>query len=451
MKRITMSFGTAAMRDGSSVLQVADVLYEYYQAGQQIIAVVAALEGVTDLLAESIRISNYTRVYNKLLSMHQSIARKLIRDERDRALLIQDITDILESYNWLGRSMVNRTPTPAETATILAIGERLSARLLTGHFQNRGLRATVLNGSELLITDDHYEAAAPDAESTQARVQARLLPRLEEGYLVLIGGGIGGTMDGKITRLANTDLSDTLLAVASQSEALWLWADRDGIMTADPVAVPTARTITTLSRMDMDDLALYGLKLPSSQLLAPVINAGIAVFIRNIYNPAQSGTYIQPDPNPVPAAPTRKLRALTLKDRLRVIIVSGPHLDPERGLNALHRQQTQALFAVDTPGEIAYFVSAAEVNSSRLTLEDAFRPNQGVCQVQEGQVGLITLIGADNSLKPHIESLLQSRELPLVRIVNMQHGDGRSGLSVVVPADHLRDTATLLHDTLLLS
>src|SRR5690606_32095944 len=138
-------------------------------------------------------------------------------------------------------------------------------------------------------------------------------------------------------------------------------------------------------------------------------------------------------------------------DRMRVIVMTGQNLDARRGLNALQRQQTQALVALDRPGEAAYFVSAAEVNSSRLTLEDAFRPNQGVAQVQEGQVGLITLIGADSSLKPQIESLMQAHNLPLVRIANMQHGDNRAGLSVVVPSDQLREVAGVLHDTLLLS
>src|SRR5690606_3587530 len=286
----------------------------------------SALEGVTDLLAESITLGNYSRVYNKLLSAHQSIARKLIRDERDRSLLIQDITDILESYNWLGRSMVNRTPTPTEAATMLGIGERLSARLLAGHFQNRGVRATVLNGSELIITGDDAANSQPDLSATQGRVNARLLPRLDEGYLVIVGGGIGGTPQGKTTRLPDTaNLSSAVLAVAAQADGLWLWTDRDGIMTADPKLVSNARTLAALSAADMDELTYYGVNVPSAHTLAPVLEAAIPVFIRNIYNPSQSGTYVQANGR------SSAMRAVIGKDRLRMIRVSGQSLDRKSG------------------------------------------------------------------------------------------------------------------------
>ena len=433
MNRITMSFGPAALRDGDSLLQVADVLYQYQQSGQRMIAVVSALEGVTDLLAESITLGNYSRVYNKLLSIHQSIARKLIRDERDRALLIQDITDILESYNWLGRTMVNRTPTPTESATILGIGERLSARLLTGHFQNRGVRATVLNGSELIITGDDAPTARPDLVATQGRVSARLLPRLDDGYLVVVGGGIGGTPEGKTTRLPDTaNLSSAVLAVAAQADGLWLWTDRDGIMTADPKLVTNARTLTALS----------------AQTLAPVLEAAIPVFIRNIYNPGQSGTYVQANGR------SSTMRALIVKDRLRMLHLRGQSLDPLRGIAALTRQRTAALVAVENADELYFFVSAAESNSSRLTLEDVYRVNQAVCSIADGQVGLVTVVGADAdpaAFTSQLESALSSADIPLLRVVRTlgARPTERYGLAAVVATEDLKPAVNVIHDLIL--
>src|SRR5690606_37239525 len=107
-------------------------------AGDQALVVTGAPADVTAMLADSIRLSSYPRVYNRLLSQFQSLARTLVRAENDRRLLIQDITDMLDSYRWLGRSLVNRAPTPAEAAGIVALGERLMARLLTSHLQHRG-------------------------------------------------------------------------------------------------------------------------------------------------------------------------------------------------------------------------------------------------------------------------------------------------------------------------
>ena len=449
MNRIVMSFGAAALRDGDSLLQTAEVLYQYQQSGQRITAVVSALEGVTDMLAESVQLGNYARVYNKLLSIHQSHARKLIRNERDRALLIQDVGDILGAYNWLGRSMVNRGPTPAEAAAILATGERLAARLLTGHLQHRGVRATVLNASEIIITDDNHTLAVPDAEASRAHIHERLLPRLEEGYIVLVNGSTGGTTDGRPTRLADgAHQSAALLAAAAPAEALWLWSDRDGIMTADPALVTDARTLPALSAADLDELARYGMNVPSAATLAPVLAAEIPVFIRSIYHPAQTGTYIQPDRR------ANDVRALVVKDRLRLIIVSGYGLNAARGVSALARQNTQAITASEAPDTLLYFVGAAEVNSARLTLEDTFRANQATCSVAESQVGLVTLIGgAQDSLTTvhqQIEAALRAHDIPLLRTVQTLTASAEhAGISAVVPTDTVREAASVIHQAVL--
>ena len=135
MKLTTMIFGADALPDGNALAQAAEVLRGHQQAGHALIAVIGALPGVYPLLYESTQLSNYSRVHNKLLSMHSSAARKLIYEAQDRGLLIQDVTDILETYNWMGRSMINRPPTPSEAATMLAVGGRIDVRIPTDRAQ----------------------------------------------------------------------------------------------------------------------------------------------------------------------------------------------------------------------------------------------------------------------------------------------------------------------------
>ncbi len=445
MNPIVMSFGPAALRDGDSLLQAAEVLHQYQQNGQRIVAVVAALAGVNEMLTESLQLGNYTRVHNKLLSSHQSTARKLVRDERDRTLLLQDLSDILGSYHWLGRSMVNRGPTPAESATMLAIGERLTARLLASYLQSHRQQATVVNASEIIITDELFPAAMPDIEATRARLQPRLLPHLEEGKLVLVGGNSGGTLDGRHTRLpAGVHQSGALLAAAIPSSGLWLWSDRDGIMTADPVLVANARTLNALSAADLDELARYGMNVPSAAALAPVLAAQIPVFMSNIYNPAQPGTYIQPDSR------AQDVRILVAKDRLRLIRVGGDHLNAQRGAAALARQNTQPIMAAEPPDTLLYFVNAAEVNSARLTLEDTFRAQQATCSVAEGQLGLVTVIGgtqANPHLHEQVETALRASDIPLRQIVQTMNSSAEhAGLSAVVDSEMLRPALNAVHN-----
>jgi aspartokinase len=179
-----MSFSPADLSGGDAIVQVADVLAGERAASRQVVALVSAMAGVHDQLLDSIRHGNYASVYTKLLASHTSAARRLARDESARKVLIQDVADFLDSYNWLGKSLVNRTPTPAEADNIATLGERLSARLLAANLQGRGIQAMTLNAAELV-------ASSNVAEERTQRMRARLNPLLEQGYLPISTSSIG--------------------------------------------------------------------------------------------------------------------------------------------------------------------------------------------------------------------------------------------------------------------
>ncbi len=179
-----ISFNPADMYSGDSMLEVADLLAAAREAGKQVIALVTGMAGVTDQLMDSITQGNYRNVYTKLLAGHTSVARRMARDEAARKVLIQDVTDILDSYNWLGKSLVNRSPTPTEADNIITLGERLSARLLASNLGGRGIYATTLNASELI------SLGASEGDQIE-RIRSRLLPLLDQGYVVIITASVG--------------------------------------------------------------------------------------------------------------------------------------------------------------------------------------------------------------------------------------------------------------------
>ena len=436
MPPVVMSFGAAAMHDGSTIVQAAEVLIQYQRQGDPVVAAVSALAGTTELLAESIQLSSYARVHNKLLSMHQNAARRLIRDQRDRALLIQDIGDILGTYNWMGRSLQNRPPTPAETATILAIGERLGARLLTSHLQHEGVRASALNASEILITDDKYLSAQPDLNATRSRLQTRLRPLLDDGYVVVMGRSTGGTLEGKPTRTGKID-AGALLAAGLDASSLLLWTDQDGIQTADPDLVPDARTILLLSLDEMDALAFFGVDVPPGSTLAPVIEADIPVHIRSIFEAQHAGTRISPT--------TQGNRALVIRDKLREIRVNtpGPDHDFAPGIAALDRRGIPAL-AGATGDHLCFYVDAPAVGSSRLTLEDVYGP----CTTHPDRVALVIFVGKTTTAQ--VVAACSSAAIPLHNLPKIFRRDSQTHhVAAVVADDDLQNAAAVLHELVL--
>lgn len=397
---ITMIFSARALPDGGGIWQAADVLIQHQQAGSRLIAVVSALPGVSELLRESVTLGNYARVHNKLLSIHTSAARKLVHDTRDRTLLIQDISDMLETYNWMGRSMVNRSPTPSEAATMLSVGERLSARLLAGHLQNRGVRA--VHPGEMIVTDLDYLAAKPDIQATGRRCAEKLKPLLNEGYIVIASSGAGVAPEGKLTRLNAPHVTGGLLAANSGAASLWYLTDQDGILTADPKLVSAAQTVPVIPINTLRDLADYGLPVPSGEDIAPAAAAHIPIFIRNLSNPTHPGTYIQPHVS----AYTELMPVIVARRNVRWLNVSIPGGDAHAGIQALQSEGIRVLVGQAMNDSVNFFMNAQQVNIGRLALAGAYPAAR--IQTDSSHSALVGLIGMDTDSAMYLARHLNS-------------------------------------------
>ncbi|HLV36653.1 MAG TPA: hypothetical protein VKY59_16135 [Spirillospora sp.] len=437
MNVITMVFGPDALPDGGALLHAADVLVEYQQSGHALIAVIGALPGVTEMLRESVELANYVRVHNKLLSIHTSAARKLIHEPGDRALLIHDVGDILETYSWTGRSMQNRTPTPPEAAAVLAVGERLSARLLAGHLQNRGIQA--VHVADAIVTDDDYLTATPDIETIHKRCQEKLLPLLEQGYIVVVGGSLGMTEQGKLTRLSGDGLylTGSLLAAHCGAESLWVMTDRAGVLTADPKLFADAQTVPVLAAKALDDLAAHGLHIPTTVSITPAVEARIPVYIRSVFDPTHPGTYIQPreDADSLPVIIARK--------NIRILTLTGENLNVDAGLQALEAEHITALVGFSDTDTLHFILRVDQANIARLALSQVFTGAR--IESENMRSALVTLIGTDVDSAAYLARRL---DMP-ARVLAVSGRSGQRYPALLVDEDNIETIIVKIHNLIL--
>jgi aspartate kinase len=153
------------------------------------------------------------------------------------------------------------------------------------------------------------------------------------GYFGAVPGSL---MDGEIGR-GYTDLCAALIAVALAADELQIWKEVDGIFTADPTKVPTARLLPTITPSEAAELTFYGSEVIHHLTMDRVIHANppIKLRIKNVKNSRGNGTIILPDPFPLPselrhsrsssALVARKTpkrpTAVTIKDKITVINV----------------------------------------------------------------------------------------------------------------------------------
>ena len=98
-----------------------------------------------------------------------------------------------------------------------------------------------------------------------------------------------------------TDLLSALLAVGVQAAELQIWKEVDGIFTADPRKVPTARLISIISPEEAAELMYYGSEVVHPFTVEQAIRKKIPIRIKNVENPGGGGTVIHPDPEVDPA------------------------------------------------------------------------------------------------------------------------------------------------------
>jgi aspartate kinase len=130
--------------------------------------------------------------------------------------------------------------------------------------------------------------------ATAERCRDTLKPLLGKGLFPVTQGFIARNGEGSDSTLGRggSDLTATLIGAALGADEVEIWTDVDGVMTADPGLVPEARRVPDLSFAEASALALYGARVLHPRTLAPVVEGGVPVRVRNTLRPEGRGTLI---------------------------------------------------------------------------------------------------------------------------------------------------------------
>jgi aspartate kinase len=124
----------------------------------------------------------------------------------------------------------------------------------------------------------HYDAAAQLDATFYAKAVEAFVNKIEscEGRVPVVTGFFGNVpgslIDGDIGR-GYTDLCAALCAVGLKAEELQIWKEVDGIFTADPSKVPTARLLSSITPSEAAELTFYGSEVIHHLTMDQVIRA----------------------------------------------------------------------------------------------------------------------------------------------------------------------------------
>jgi aspartate kinase len=293
-----MKFGGTSVEDPAAIGRTAAIVAGRVALGKQPVVVVSAMAKVTDQLlraaaaaAEGDR-TGALAISSRLRARHRDTAAVLVKDS---AALVTVIDEEFDSLDEILRGLAAILElTPRISDLIVSYGERLSSRIVAAAFRELGINAAHVDAREVIITDSNFQKAVPQDALIEARAAEKLRPLTDAGKVPVMGGFIASNEAGITTTLGRggSDFTGALVGGALSAEAIEIWTDVDGILTADPRVVPDALRVKIISFEEAAELAYFGAKVLHPATILPAVKKNIPVLVLNSRNAACEGTRI---------------------------------------------------------------------------------------------------------------------------------------------------------------
>ena len=264
----------------------------------QVIVVVSALGGVTNQLIQMADLAEahsdeWESILEQVKARHMSVIDAVVPNDRQaqcKTVIEGFISEGLYSYYAMLYANNQLPPAYKEQLrdAIVSHGEIMSSAIVT----------SMIDGAVPHYAPNFIKTKDVDYERILDNASFELITkefggRLEQVH-VTQGFIAEDSTDGKKTNLGRggSDLTAALIAAALDAEALEIWTDVDGFMTADPRTNPDATVIPQMTYAQAQEMCEAGAKVIYTPTLGPVAFKHIPVWVKNTFNPSATGTVI---------------------------------------------------------------------------------------------------------------------------------------------------------------
>src|SRR3954462_13934612 len=443
---IVMKFGGTSVESAQAIERVAGIVKA--RQDRKPIVVVSAMGKTTNKLlaianaAISGKREDYIHQLHDLRDFHSREARLVVplarRAELDRTLddHFQEMTELVKGLAVLGEL------TPRSVDAISSYGERLSSYIVTLAFRHFGMNAVHLDARKVIVTDRRHTQAAPNFPETYSRLMATI-PPLANDSVVVMGGFIGSTMDGVTTTLGRggSDFTAAILGAGVDAEAIEIWTDVGGMLTADPTILPGGHRVKTISFAEAAELAYFGAKVLHPATVVPAIEKNIPVLILNSRRPEVDGTRITAESVPC----DNVVKSIACKRKIALVNIHSTRMLMAHGFL---RRIFEVFDRYETPVDM---VATSEVSVS-LTIDNTSRMDMvlgDLRQFAEATVEhdgvIVCLVGENIRYTPGVARRVFN-SLDGINIRMISQGASLLNISFVVAETDLVRTVAALHE-----
>ena len=374
---LVQKFGGTSLADLRGFEASAAVIAQY-TAERQVVVVLSAVKGVTDLLLAAIN----TAVAGDDGAVHLSEAfarqRAIVDDLASQGIPTPEASAFFKDQEEIlfrrieGIRLLGQCPDEAR-ARILASGEGFSSRLMVDVLNHQGIRTQWSDTDVLPPANEDWLDSLIDIDAAAPKLRERLEA---DSQVMVLPGFYGRNAKGEIQLLGRngTDYSAAAIAAALGASLCQIWKEVDGFFTADPRIVSNAQCLEEVSYDEAMELTYFGAKVISAKALAPLAANNIPCEVRNTYNPSHPGTLVHSQ-----AKRTHIVRGISHLQDVSSITLQGGGLRGRVGvarrvMDALASKSISILLIVQSSSEysITLCVRRADEKKARKALDQEF-------------------------------------------------------------------------------
>lgn len=337
-------------------------------------------------------------------------------------------------------ALINRS-TPSlskrETDLLLSCGETIASVVLSNELQNNDIKSIALTGAQagIITTSEFTQAKIKGIDTT------RLLHELDNYDVVVVAGFQGQTSTGEITTIGRggSDTTAAALGVALDAEKVEIFSDVNGIMTADPRMVKSARQLKMVTYSEICNFAYQGAKVIHPRAVELVMEANIPLHVRSTYS-TEDGTLVT-------NASTREIPDQLITGIAHMVSITQIKIENREGNNCLQSEVFRVLagagISVDfiniSPTELLFTIQEVYTQTAldHLTNSD-FHP-----QVVEN-CAKVSVVGGLKGVPGIASKIVQAFTEKGIQI--LQSSDSYTTVWVLVHENDVMDAVNELHD-----
>jgi homoserine O-acetyltransferase len=440
-KMKVLKFGGKSLANGEGLKKVISIIEKKVRDGEKITVVVSARDHATDELEAILNKAQKGEQYQEQLEAFKTYQKEPLKTI-DFTAEFSVLNKLFEGVSLLGDYSLKIKD------EVLAQGELLSVKLLTGLLNKHHIKANAVDSRQLIKTDATFGKAQPIIQLSKDNVK-RYFKENNGDVVHVVAGYIASNTKNETTTLGRngSNYSAALIANFLDAEELQNYTHVNGIYTANPDLVEDAQKIRELSFSEANELANFGTTVLHAKTIIPLVEKNISLRILNTFNSDDEGTLITAKPS------SKEVTSLSVLDNVALLNLEGRGLLGKIGVDArIFRALSDYNISVSIISQgssergIGLIIDADKATQAVIALEREFENDfysQDVNKIGViDDVSVISIIGIElSSFHKPFNALIKNQITPLLFNNTVT---GRN-VSLVVRKSQLHKAMNVIH------